>query len=80
MEPLLAWVFLTLVTIDPKNSLLDGLDRRSLTGKQVLSYGEAYVDNSNVGYELQYSYYQPYAFGPLQPFYGISSTEKGGMM
>ena len=80
MEPLLAWVFLTLVTIDPKNSLLDGLDRRSLTGKQVLSYGEAYVDNSNVGYELQYSYYQPYAFGPLQPFYGISSTEKGGIM
>lgn len=80
MEPLLAWIFWTLATFDPNYSLLEGLDRRAVEAKQVISLGQAEVDNQRVGFELQYSYYQPYAFGPLQPFYGISSTEKKGLM
>ena len=80
MEPLLAWVFWTLVTIDPNHSLLDGFDKRTVDGKHVISLGEAYVDNLTVGTELQYVNYQPYAYGPLQPIYGLSSTEKGGTM
>ena len=80
MEPLLAWVFWTLVTIAPNHSLLDGFDKRTVDGKHVISLGEAYVDNQTVGAELQYVNYQPYAYGPLQPIYGISSTEKGGTM
>ena len=80
MEPLLAWVFWTLVAIDPSNSLFDGLERRSVVGKQLVSFGEAYVDSQSSGYEVQYSYFQPYAFGPLQPFYSLSRTERGGSM
>ena len=80
MEPLLAWVFWTLVTIDPSNSILDGLERKSVSGRHVFSVGEVYVDNESKGYELQYSLYQPFVYGPLQPFYGISSTENSGLM
>ena len=80
MEPLLAWVFWTLVSIDPNNSIFDGLDRKSAVGKQVVSLGEAYVDNESRGYEFQYSSYQPFVYGPLQPFYAISSTENRGLM
>ena len=80
MEPLLAWVFWTLVTIDPNQSLLDGFDTRVVESKHVLSLGQAIVDNEEVGSEFQYVRYQPHAYGPLQPIYGISSTEKGGTM
>ena len=80
MEPLLAWVFWTLVTIDPNNSILNGLERKSVASRRVFSVGEVYVDNESKGYELQYSSYQPFVYGPLQPFYGISSTENGGLM
>ena len=80
MEPLLAWVFWTLVTIDPNNSILESLERKSVAGKNVFSVGEVYVDHDNKGYELQYSLYQPFVYGPIQPFYALSSTENKGLM
>ena len=57
-----------------------GLDitKEAETPKATYALGETFVDREANGKELRFIYHRDHRFGPLQPTFDVSITERGG--